>query len=174
MLLNLSSEFFTKILFFYFWLWCVFVAVCGLSLVAVRGGYFLLQCSGFSLQCLLLLYSTGSREQRAQKFVAHGLNRSTAYVIFRDQELNLCPQQWQVDSLPLGHQGSSPCEFLILVTLLFNSRISISFHTYTHTHTQFLSLYWYPLFDESIVFPLILYTWFLLVLYNNCFKVFGW
>ena len=45
----------------YFWLHWVFVAACGLSLVAVRGGYSSLQCAGFSLRWLLLLQSTGSR-----------------------------------------------------------------------------------------------------------------
>ena len=35
--------------------------LCGLSLVAVSGGYSLLWCEGFSLQWLLLLQSTGSR-----------------------------------------------------------------------------------------------------------------
>ena len=45
----------------YFWLHWVFVAVHGLSLVVVRGGYSLLQCVGFSLWWLLLLRSTGSR-----------------------------------------------------------------------------------------------------------------
>ena len=39
----------------------VFVAAQGLSLVVVRGGYSSLQCAGFSLQWLLLLWSTGSR-----------------------------------------------------------------------------------------------------------------
>ena len=38
-----------------------FVAACGLSLVAVSGGYASLLCAGFSLQWLLLLRSTGSR-----------------------------------------------------------------------------------------------------------------
>ena len=33
----------------------------GLSLVAVSGGYSSLQCVGFSLRWLLLLWSTGSR-----------------------------------------------------------------------------------------------------------------
>ena len=47
--------------FFFFWLPCVFIAVHGLSLVAVSGGYSLLWCAGFSLQWLLLLWSTGSR-----------------------------------------------------------------------------------------------------------------
>ena len=48
-------------LFIYFWLHWVFVAVCGLSLVAVSGGHSLLQCAGFSLRWLLLLRSMGSR-----------------------------------------------------------------------------------------------------------------
>ena len=49
------------ILFIYFWLRWVFVAVRGLSLVAARRGYSSLRCVGFSLRCLLLLRSTGSR-----------------------------------------------------------------------------------------------------------------
>ena len=53
--------FFKFYLFIYFWLRWVFVAACRLSLVAARGGYFLLWCAGFSLQWLLLLLSTGSR-----------------------------------------------------------------------------------------------------------------
>ena len=44
-----------------FWLHWVFIAVCGLSLVATVGGYSSLQCVGFLLQWLLLLRSTGSR-----------------------------------------------------------------------------------------------------------------
>ena len=47
-------------LFTYFWLHWVFVAVCGLSLVAASGGYSSLQCVGL-LWWLLLLQSTGSR-----------------------------------------------------------------------------------------------------------------
>ena len=45
----------------YFWLGWIFVAVCGLSLVAVSEGNSLLQCLGFSWQWLLLLQSTGCR-----------------------------------------------------------------------------------------------------------------
>ena len=41
-------------LFIYFWLRWVFVAVRGLSLVAVSGGYSSLWCAGFSLRWLLL------------------------------------------------------------------------------------------------------------------------
>ena len=52
---------FLKYLFIYFWLCSVFTAVRRLSLVAVSRGYSSLRCSGFSLQWLLLLWSTGFR-----------------------------------------------------------------------------------------------------------------
>ena len=45
--------------FIYFWLHWVFVAECGLSLVAVSGGYFSLQCAGFSLWWLVFLAEHG-------------------------------------------------------------------------------------------------------------------
>ena len=53
--------FFKKInLFIYFiFLRWVFVAACGLSLVAASGGYSSLWCAGFSLRWLLSLWSTG-------------------------------------------------------------------------------------------------------------------
>ena len=51
----------------------VFVAVRGLSLVAVSGGYSSLWCTGFSLRWLLLLQSTGSRPA-GSVVVAHGLS----------------------------------------------------------------------------------------------------
>ena len=51
---------FKIILFIYFWLCWVFVALWGLSLVASSGGYFSLWCTGFSLRWLLL-WRTGSR-----------------------------------------------------------------------------------------------------------------
>ena len=53
--------FFKFYLFIYFWLRGVFVAARELSLVVASGGYSLLQCTGFSLQWLLLLWSMGSR-----------------------------------------------------------------------------------------------------------------
>ena len=36
----------------------------------------------------------------------HRLSCSAACEIFLDQGLNLCLPHWQVDSLPLNHQGS--------------------------------------------------------------------
>ena len=55
------SFFFLINLFFNFWLHWVFAAARGLSLVAASSGYSSLQCSGFSLWWLLLLWSMGSR-----------------------------------------------------------------------------------------------------------------
>ena len=57
---------FFKINFIYLFIYLswprwVFVAACGLSLVAASGGYSSLRCAGFSLWWLLLLRSTGSR-----------------------------------------------------------------------------------------------------------------
>ena len=68
---------------------------------------------GFSLQWLLLLWRTSSRERRLQQVqltgsvaAAHGLNCSEARGIFLDQGLNMSLLHWQADSLPLRHQGS--------------------------------------------------------------------
>ena len=43
-----------SVLFIYFWLHWVFVAVCGLSLVALSGDYSSLWCTGLLLQWLLV------------------------------------------------------------------------------------------------------------------------
>ena len=58
---NYYYDFFKINLFIYFWLRWVFIAVHGLSLVAVSGGYSSLWCAGFSWQWLLSLRSIGSR-----------------------------------------------------------------------------------------------------------------
>ena len=54
----LSCSFFLSL---FIWLHWVFIAALRLSLVEVSGGYSLLRFMGFSLQCLLLLQSMGSR-----------------------------------------------------------------------------------------------------------------
>ena len=46
--------------------------------------------------------------------MAHGLRASVACGIYPDQGLNLCLLHWQVDSLPLSHQGSNGVLFLRL------------------------------------------------------------
>ena len=72
-----------------FWLCWVFVAVIGLSLVAV---------------CRLLIVV-------ASLVSAHGLSCPTACGIFPDQGSNLCPLPWQADPLPLDHKESPQCSF---------------------------------------------------------------
>ena len=105
------NRFYLFIYLFIYWLHWVFIAARGLSLVVGSGGYCSLWCEGFSLRWLLLLQSTGSRHT-GSVVVAHGLSCSKACGIFLDQGSNPCPLHWQVDSLPLRHQGSSNGLFL--------------------------------------------------------------
>ena len=104
-----SSSFYFNVIYLYLWLGWVFVAARGLSLVAVSGGYSSLWCTGFSLRCLLLLWSTGSRRggsvvvahglySAGSLGVAHGLSCSTACGIFPVQGSNPWLLQWQADS----------------------------------------------------------------------------
>ena len=86
--------FFCENSLFYFWLCWVFVAACRVSLLAVNGGYSLLQSKIFSLWWLLLLRSTGSRYQ-GSVVVAYGLNCFEACGVFLDQGSNSCPLRWQ-------------------------------------------------------------------------------
>ena len=91
--LNYVFFFLNKFIYLFICFW-VFVAARGLSLVAVSAS---LQCSGFSLQWLLLLRSAALGTW-ASVVVAHGLSCSAACGIFPDQGLNPCPLQWQADS----------------------------------------------------------------------------
>ena len=110
-------------LFVCFWLLWVFNAAHAfLQLRRVRATL-QLECSGFSLWWLLVaehrfwgmqasvltvfgLQTTGS------VVVAHRLRCSAACWIFLDKGSNLCLLQWQVDYLPLSHQGSLLPPFL--------------------------------------------------------------
>ena len=115
------------ILFIYFWLRWVFIAVCGSYLVAASGGYSSLWCTGFSLRWPLLLQSMGSRnaglvvvahrvQSAGSAAVALGPSCSPACGILLTQGLNPCPLHWHVDSttVPPG----KPCvQFLTLCLL---------------------------------------------------------
>ena len=89
------------LLFIYFWLHSVFVAVCRLSLAVESGGYSL------DVVCGLLTAV-------ASLVGEHGLSCSAACGIFPDQGLNSCPLHWQVQ--PLDHQGSPPNALLTAPT----------------------------------------------------------
>ena len=90
------------IYFLNLWLHWVFVAPQGLQL----------QCPGFSLQWLLLLWSKGSRPvgftscSGVSVVVVYRLCCSMACEIFLDHGSNPCPLYWKVDSYPWCHQGS--------------------------------------------------------------------
>ena len=87
---------------FYFWLRWVFAAVRGLSLVAVSGGYFLLQCAGFSLWWLLLLWSTGSRH------VGFSSCGTRAQQLWLKDPRAQAQQLWHMGLVAPRHVGSSP------------------------------------------------------------------
>ena len=50
--------------------------------------------------------------------VVHGLSCFKAHEIFLDQGSNPCLLHWQMDSLPLSHQGSSVTVFLTALILV--------------------------------------------------------
>ena len=87
----LKYKFLNLILFIYFWLCWVFVAVSRLYLVAAGGGYSPLQYTGFSPQWLLLL-ETEALDTQASVVLTHGLCFSMPCGIFLDQVSEpVCP-----------------------------------------------------------------------------------
>ena len=97
--INTCVFFFKKICIYLFvWLCCIFIAVYGLSLLALSGDYFQLQCMDFLQLWLLLLWSVSSRACRLQQ-LWHIDSCSAGYGIFPDQRLNPCPLHLQVDSV---------------------------------------------------------------------------
>ena len=98
----LSFSFFFKInLFIYFWLHWVFVAVRRLSLVVASRGYSSLQCTGFSLQWLLLLQSTGSRRMG---FSSCSTQAQKLWLVGSRVQAQ---QLWHMDLAAPRHVGSS-------------------------------------------------------------------
>ena len=110
-------------LFYFVYAWSSFLH--GFSLVVASGGTLQLQCTGFALQWLLLLWSTDSRVLRLQQLqcmgsvvmipmlqsmgsivVVHGFSCSMACGIFSDQGQYLCLLHWQADSPLLTPRGT--------------------------------------------------------------------
>ena len=119
---------------------CLFLAVLGLhcctgfSLVAASRSALQFWCEGISFRWLLFLQSTGSRARglqqlqllgsraQAQELGMHELSCSMACGILPGQGPNLCLPQWQVDSLPLSHQGSPLLQGFKYTTLTPNPK----------------------------------------------------
>ena len=125
--------FFSMILFIYFQLRQVFVAVHRLSLVAASRAALQWWGAGFSLCWLFLLCSTGSTVQTSvvatpglqstgSVVVVRGLSCFTAHRIFPDQGSNLCPLHWQGILNP-EPPGKSSNFALLLSPLLFQPHI---------------------------------------------------
>jgi len=79
--------------------------------------------------------------------VAHGLSCSRSRGIFPDQGSNPCPLHWQVDSVPLNHQGSPTISYfddillagetvldpLYIVQFLLENKIALSLAYFSFT-----------------------------------------
>ena len=99
--------------YLFIWVHWVFVAAHGLSLVAVSGGYSLLRCTGFSLQWLLLLWSTGSRltgfsscgSRALERRLSSCGTRALEHVGFSSAVCGLS----SCGAWALGHMGFSSC-----------------------------------------------------------------
>ena len=124
--------------------------MCGLSQVAMSRGYCSLQCTGFSLQWLLLLQSMGSRHGGFSKLWCAGSSCPLVCGIFLDQISNPCHLHWQVDSYPMYHQGSPQYSSYLsfdhlLLEIFFLSGI-------TKTFSKFSSCFYYLLLLEIFFF----------------------
>ena len=89
----------------------VFVAALGLSLVVASG-----DCSPEVGELLIAVDSLVALGRAGSEAVTHGLRCSAVCGILPDQRSNPCLLHWQVDSLPLEHQGSPISSILLLKT----------------------------------------------------------
>ena len=107
----------------------LFVSVRGLLLLQSTGS----RCTGFS-SCgtWTQLWLTSSRASSVG--VVHGLSCSEACGIFPDQGWNLCHLHWQLDSLPLSHQGSPH------LALLFLPIFALPTVSHAHSHILYLGI----------------------------------
>ena len=87
-----------------------------------EGDYYLLRCTAFPLQWLLLLRSTGFSTCGSWALsmdsivVAHRSSCSEAGGILLDSGSNPYLLHWQADSLPLSHQGS-PDNYILYIAI---------------------------------------------------------
>ena len=111
----------------FIWLIWVFVAAfssCGERGLLCSWGAQASHCGGFSCGALAVgvqasVVAERGLSSRGSQALEHRLNSCSARAslflcgIFLDQGSNLCPLLWQVDALPLAHQGSPPDQILL-------------------------------------------------------------
>ena len=85
----LSHEKFFFYTFFFFWLHSAFIALCGLSLIAVSRAYSFVAVPGL-LTVVASLVDHRLQGLQASVVATHGLSCHVACGIFLDQGLNLC------------------------------------------------------------------------------------
>ena len=95
-----------KILFIYLWLCWVSVAMCRLSLVVASRGCSLLEAQGLLIAVASFVVENWALGVQVSVVVTQRLSYPKACSILPDHWWNWCPLHWQVDSLPLDHQGS--------------------------------------------------------------------
>ena len=118
------------------------------------GGYSLVAVHGLLIAMASLVAEHGLQGTQASIVAAHGLQSAGSVVVvhrlsgltargfFLDQELNLCPLCWEVDSSPLDHQRS-PNQFFkkyIFFTLgkSYIYRKVAEYRRLSYIHHQFL------------------------------------
>ena len=114
-------------------------------------------CSGFSLVAghgLLtavpsLVKHSVQGIMQASAVVALRLSCPTACGIFLDQGWNLCLLNWQVDSLPLSHQGSPRCVSFYSKNTAFPPFPFFHLH---HPMYENISPFWCPLSSPEAIY----------------------
>ena len=120
------------------------------------GGYSLVVVHGLLIAMASLVAEHGLQGTQASIVAAHGLQNAGSVVVvvedrlsvltargfFLDQELNLCPLCWEVDSSPLDHQRSPNQFFKIYIFFTLGKsciyRKVAEYRKLSYIHHQFL------------------------------------
>ena len=119
------------------WLLHEIFSSCGEQLLLSSCSAQVPHCSGFSLHRLQGAWASVDEATGLQStgtiVVVYRLSCSWACGIFLDQGSNLCLLHWQVNSLPLSHQGSPIIIFASIYSLNFMQYIfSVQFYNYSN------------------------------------------
>ena len=157
-LISLSKGYLYYFLYFYFFLFLAVLGVCCcMGFLQLQQAGATLHCSAWASHCVTFLVAEHGLQgaldsvvaarglsvcgflgssRTGSVAVAHGLSQSLACGIFPDQESHPCLPHWQVDSLPLSHQGSpgypyytSFFQFILLEIFCADTRKNITFHS---------------------------------------------
>ena len=158
LMLFLSSSSFFKT-FIYFWLHWVFIAACGLSLVVASRGYSSLQCTGFSLQWLLLLRSMGSRRAG---FSSCGTRAQQLWLMGSRAQAQ---QLWHTGLVAPQHVGSSRTRARTRVPCIGKRILNHCTTREVPLHLIFMFMVSYQI-SIQITFPLSMFSLGHLVLYS--------